>query len=102
MKAYIVEIKNYEEVGNEIVFAQNTKEARKQAYYCDIAEDYAERYIDICVRRYPAFDNMEKLSECELLMQKWRYGWWFSDEWNCPDPDTTTNEEFLNWYKNNY
>lgn len=85
--------------GNAIVFANNTKEAKKKfmAHHYGVA-DYAESYIDIYVKRASSFDGMEKASDAELMCEQWKQGWWFHQD-GVPDVETATDEDFYEWYK---
>lgn len=94
MKAWIVSVYQDDDQGNEIVFADNLKEAKVAGYRTELEFD---SYTDIRVKRYKIFDDMEKLSERELCKVKWREGWWFFQE-GCPDCETATDEEFYAWY----
>lgn len=96
MKAYYLTTVDEEEA--TIVFAENIKEAKKQIYSTDI---YFDSWIDIRVRRDSRYDGMEKLSEAELALHQWRDGWrWF--DYENPDPDTATDQEFLDWYRETF
>lgn len=93
MKAYIVGVESDPDAGNEIVWAKNSKEARRTAQYMDIS-DSAESYIDVYVRREQEFDDMENASEKEIMLKKWHEGWQW-DNISIPDPDYATDEEFI-------
>lgn len=82
----------------EIVFANTAREAKK---LIDSTDLYYERWIDIEVRRYPAFDGMENLSKREFAKETWRYGWTWYDL-ATPEPEETTDEEFYKWYDENF
>lgn len=98
MKAYLGGIRSYEDVGNIIVFAKNSKEALKFVRWDDIS-DYAESYIDIYAKRCPEFDDMEMLSAKEFMKEQWRRGWWFDiGKRPVPDCDEALDEEFYQWY----
>jgi len=43
MKAYVVGNKEEPEIGNEVIYAKNTKEARRVAHSTDIAEEMARK-----------------------------------------------------------
>ena len=101
MKAYIVSLKNDDSRGNEILFAENTKEAKKQALSCGLYS-YADSYIDLIVRRYKQFDNMESFSDMELQKEMWRLGWWFVDMDDLPDCDKASDEDFFEWYRDKH
>lgn len=76
MKAYKVGLYSDDDIGNEIVFAENSKEARIKAHKTQIAESQ-ESYIDVYATRYSEFDGMENSSEEEMLYKKFQCGWWF-------------------------
>lgn len=100
MKAYLIGLNSNPDAGNEIVFAKNVKEAKKNAYNLSFTDE-AENYIDIYVKRYPTFDDMENLSGKEFTRKKWREGWWFFQD-GYPDWDGSTDEDFDRWYKNTF
>ncbi|WP_429976639.1 hypothetical protein [Enterococcus sp. AZ051] len=100
MKAYKVGLKSDPDVGNEIVWAKNSKEAMKQAQTLDLA-DTKESYIDVEVKRYSVIDDMENLSHREFTKAQWRDGWWFHQS-GCPFEDVSTDEEFYKWYDSIY
>ncbi|WP_321388979.1 hypothetical protein [uncultured Enterococcus sp.] len=96
MKAYIVGVTSDPDSGEEIVFANTAKEARQKADCMDLT-DYAESWIDIFAKRYPAFDDMENSSEDEIALKKFREGWNWFDRLNQPEEETTTDDEFFDW-----
>lgn len=98
MKAYSLSVNGDDDQGQVIVFANTVKEAKKKFCFTDLQCD---RYIDIRVKRNQDFDNMENLSEIEFAKEQWKQGWrWY--DYNTPDPNETTDEEFYKWYKNNF
>lgn len=100
MKAYYLSIKDEEDAGGEIVFANTAKEAKKQAYGSDFAAN-AESYIYIRVHRDKRYDGMENLSRAALALHQWKDGWrWFDTEY--PDPYDATDAEFIEWYNRNF
>lgn len=97
MKAYIVGLRSNDDVGNEIVFAKNSKEAMKKAQSLDLS-DWKESYIDVYVKRNNAFDGLENDSD-GILIKKWQEGWsWFDKAPGMPEPETSTEQEFFDWY----
>lgn len=98
MKAYFVWIENRYDAGNEIIFAKNTKEARNLAHTTQIAGD-ADRFIDVRVKRYPAFDDKENLNARDFIRLQLDEGWHFDQGYidgNC------TDKEFDLWYERNF
>lgn len=100
MKAYILEFRDDPEAGCEIVFANTSKEAKRQAVGMDFYEASGE-WLELRVRRYKKFDDMEKSSKAELAKVQWREGWWFH-EVGYPDVEEATDEDFYEWYENTY
>lgn len=96
MKAYITGIRDDDDAGNEIVFAETAKKARSKVWGTDFTA-FAESYIDIYAHRYPQYDGLEDLSPRELAKTQWRDGWWFHQD-DYPDPDEATDEDFYEWY----
>lgn len=96
MKAYVVGLESNPDAGNEIVFAKNSKEAKKIAHTIELT-DNKESYIDVYVKRNPTFDDMENLPQKVVDKVKWREGWRFFQE-GCPNCETATDEEFYAWY----
>lgn len=99
MKAYIVGDKWNEDAGNIIVFAENIKDAKKQGWESEM--DF-ERYIDMTVRRCKDFDGMENADEEELLIARWRHGWWFDTYSSPPTPEESTDQDFWDWHEKEY
>lgn len=93
MKAYILGIKGDDDAGNEIVFAETAKEARKM-----VSLTY-DSWIDVYARRCKEFDGMENSTPKEMLYKCWKEGWWFHQS---PLPDEATDEEFDKWYEENF
>lgn len=100
VKAYIIGLESNPDVGNEIVFAKNGREARKMADGLDLT-DGRESYIDVTVHRAPSFDDMENLTDRELMKIKWREGWWFHQS-DCPFEVGASDEDFYKWYDQVY
>lgn len=95
MKAYLVGVTSNSDSGQEIVFANTAKEARKIADGMDIT-DFAENWIDIYATRQPSFDDMENKPD-EIALKKFRDGWTWLDRSGCPNPETATDDEFFEW-----
>ncbi|NWN99273.1 hypothetical protein [Tetragenococcus halophilus] len=95
MKAYVVGNKEEPEIGNEVIYAKNTKEARRVAHSTDIAEE--SEFIDVEVHRAYEFDNTEDFSKKEFMKLQWKEGWWF-EEPGAPDPWSSSEEVFYKWY----
>ncbi|MDN6745140.1 MAG: hypothetical protein L0L65_10045 [Tetragenococcus halophilus] len=93
MKAYVVGNKEEPEIGNEVIYAKNTKEARRVAHSTDIAEE--SEFIDVEVHRAYEFDNTEDFSKKEFMKLQWEEGWWFE---GAPDPWSSSKEDFYKWY----
>ncbi len=100
MKAYIVGLTSNPDVGNAIVFAKNSRDAKILAYGLDLT-DTRESFIDVTVHRAPVFDEMEDLSEREIMKVQWREGWWFH-QGDCPLEAESTDEDFYIWYDRVY
>lgn len=101
MKAYCLSIKDDDDAGQAIVFADNVKDAKKQVYSHDMLVDAMEEWTWLRAHRAKQFDDMENLSKAELSLHQWHDGWrWFDMDF--PDPDEATDEEFLEWYEENF
>lgn len=99
MKAYSLSIKDNDDAGQEIVFAENGRAAKK--LIGDLA-DSLEEYTDLRVHRDKRYDGMEKLSPAQLAFHQWRDGWQWFDMYDMPDPDHATDAEFYKWYERNF
>lgn len=99
MKAYCLSIKDNEDAGNEIVFAENARAARGKIG--DLS-DSLEEWIDLRARRAPEYDSMENLTQAQLAFQQWRNGWQWFDEYDMPDPKDATDAEFYKWYESRF
>ncbi len=94
MRAYYLSIKDNDDAGQEIVFANTAKEAKKKIH---TLYDDLDNYLDLRVNRAKEYDGMEKLSPAQLAFVQWQNGWrWFDVDY--PDPDTATEAEFMEWY----
>jgi hypothetical protein len=100
MKAYHLSVKDEDDAGGAIVFANTVKEAKKQVFRHEmLAEALAGGWLALRANRTRKYDGMENLSEAELAKEQWRDGWKFFDM-DYPDPDEATDAEFIAWYKN--
>lgn len=94
MKAWVLSIKNEDDQGQAIVFAENRTEAKKMLWTTHLE---ANSWIDIEARRYSNLDDMEKSSEVERSLILWRDGWrWY--DYETPEEEETTDDEFREWY----
>ena len=93
MKAYKLSVKNDSDQGEVIVFAQTSREAKKNwHWYLD-----AGSFLDKLVHRAPEFDDMENATELELMTKQCQYGWrWFNYN-DVPDVETATVADFMAW-----
>ncbi|WP_405103111.1 hypothetical protein [Oceanobacillus sp. FSL H7-0719] len=75
MKAYKVwNIHNHEGY-QDIVFAESSKEAKKQGSRLDNCSD--AEWIDLRVNRVPYLDGMENRTLEEIMYVALQNGWWF-------------------------
>lgn len=94
MKAYYLSIRDDDDQGGQIVFADNATDAKKQI---DSNQFVWDNWIDIQAHRWKRFDGKETLSKSELALFQWKDGWrWFDMDY--PSPDEASDEEFQNWY----
>ena len=97
MKAYYISIKDDEDQGGHLVWDTTVKNARKRVNESNL--DY-ETWLDVQCYRQKSFDGMEELNEEELMLEKWKQGWWFdSGEPIFDDYKENTDEDFLTWYR---
>jgi hypothetical protein len=96
MKAYTLYIDGNEDAGQEIVFANTAREAKKQIYGTDLGGEL-ENWTDLRVNRDKRYDGMESLTRAQLSLKLWRDGWRYFDL-DYPNPDTASDEEFLKWH----
>jgi hypothetical protein len=95
MKAYILGIRDDDDQGEFVVFADNAQEARKLVNGTDLQY---ERWIDVRSYRAKRWDNLEHLDDAHLHLELWKEGWrWLFTSY--PDPETDTDETFLAWYE---
>lgn len=100
MKAYYLTIKDDDDAGAAVVFANTAKEAKAKIYGTEVGNS-VENWIDIRVNRAKSFDGMENLTDAELALMQWHKGWRYLDM-DYPDPDEATDAEFLEWYERNF
>lgn len=96
MKAYLLGDRSDPDAGNELVFANTAREARKQIYSTDICPD---SWIDVTAHRAEKWDYLEGQPRREQYKAFWRDGWWFYES-GCPDADEGTDEDFYKWFDN--
>lgn len=99
MKAWYLDIKNDPDQGAFVVFANTRNEARGMADSKDLMYD---SWIDISATRFRSMDDKEHLDDAHLTLELWRnHGWrWWDIEY--PEPEETTDAEFLKWYDGVY
>lgn len=93
MKAWYLSIKNGDD-GRFVVFSDTRNGARSQADSNDL---FYDNWIEIEATRAKKFDGLEKLPKRELDKVLWRDGWQWLD-YDAPEPDDTTDEQFYAWY----
>lgn len=101
MKAYYLSVKDEDDAGQAVVFATSSKEAKKQVFSHDelvIALDGG--WINLRVNRAKRYDGLEN-SDTDLALAQWKDGWRWFDRYDMPDPDTATDQAFLDWYRDN-
>lgn len=103
MKAYCLSIKDEDDAGKAIVFANTAKEAKKQVFgHDELVEALQGGWIDLRVNRAKIYDGMENLDSAHLALHKWKDGWFWFDLYDMPDPDEATDAEFIEWYRDNF
>lgn len=100
MKAYILGMRSDPDEGNEIVFADTVREAKKQAIGMDFYESSGD-WLDLYANRYKKYDDLEHLTRKELALHQWRDGWWWHEP-GYPDPDEGTDQDFYKWYDSTF
>lgn len=102
MKAYYLSVKDEDDAGQAIVFASTAREAKKQVFAHDeLVMAMDGEWVNLRVNRAKRYDGMDKLSSAELALHQWKDGWrWFDHDY--PDPDTATDQEFLDWYNKTF
>ena len=94
MKAWVLSLSNDQDQGQDIVFADNVAQAKKQIWQTNLE---ADGWIYIRANRYKILDGMEKAADYERHLIMWRNGWgWY--EHDTPYSEETTDEEFKEWY----
>lgn len=109
MKAWLVEnTRDYDYFfWNEIIFAENYKEARKLAMRTDLYEG-SEDFIYLRVRRYPDMDDTENLNHKDYTYKLWLSGWMWTEAKYPLDPYDNYSDkreariDFLEWYSKYY
>lgn len=108
MKAWIVEnIRISGDFGwNEIVFANNYKEAKKLALETDLYE-YNSDFVNMRVKRYPNMDNTENLNHKDYTYKLWLSGWMWEGAYPLDPYDNYSDKQearidFLKWYSEYY
>ncbi|KRL08012.1 hypothetical protein [Liquorilactobacillus hordei] len=97
MKAYSVEVISDPDYGQEIIWAENTKEARKKARCTEMAGN-ADGFLDLRVTRSSGFDDCENMNADDFAWKQHQEGWiWFEiPQLNNED---LTKEEFIKLVK---
>ena len=95
MKAYTLQEKGNYEAGMYVVFANTASEAKSKVGSTDLDPD---EYINIRVKRAPEFDGMEKATERELALKKWKEGWIWYDFPDMPEFGDSEDSEFIAFY----
>ena len=105
MKAWSVRNITDDDLGQEIIWADNVKEAKKKACQTDMMMEVFS-YIDLRVHRAPEFDGMEGLSRKDFRKQQWINGWQFYDGTELPYFDDLKSYEvdktWDDWYQENF
>lgn len=103
MKAWIVENTSsdyWSDDWNEIVFADNYREAKKKATYTSL---FNGDYLNLRVKRYPDMDYTENLNHKDYTYKLWLSGWMWDDTYQLAPYDEYDDEhkariDFLKWY----
>ncbi len=109
MKAWLVEnTRDYDYFDwNEIIFADNYKQARKLALQTELYET-SEDFVHMRVRRYPDMDDTENLNRKDYTYKLWLSGWMWTDGKYPLDPYDNYDDkrkariDFLKWYSDYY
>ena len=106
MKAWIVEniSGNYMGDWNEIVFADNYREAKKNATYTSL---FNGDYLNLRVKRYPDMDDTENLNHKDYTYKLWLSGWMWEGAYPLDPYDNYSDKrkariDFLKWYSEYY
>lgn len=101
MKAWIISNPWDDEGRQALTFADTRNEAKSHAGWFDIECDW----IDLRAIRAKTFDNMENLSEKELMRMQWHEDWWFeygNDRLPHFDEEGVTEQTFDDWWSRTY
>lgn len=93
MKAYSIEVVSEPDYGQEVIWAKNTKEARKLAWYTEMASN-ADGFLDLRVVRASAFDGCENMNADDFAWKQHQEGWRWYEIPKLNDEDLT-KEEFI-------
>ena len=101
MKAYLISDNSNGDLGEEVTFAKTAREAKANAKGFENFDN--TEFIDLRVKRCPSFDGCENYTEEQIALKQWHDGWFFFDNDDVPDVDSSaTDEEFLKAYFPNY
>lgn len=108
MKAWIVENTDcdWDKGWNEIVFADNYREAKKKATHTSLCET-RDDFLNLRVRRYPDMDDTENLNHKDYTYKLWLSGWMWEGAYPLDPYDNYSNKreariDFLKWYSDYY
>lgn len=106
MKAWIVEntTNDWDKDWNEIVFADNYREAKKKATYTSL---FNGDYLNLRVKRYPDMDDTENLNHKDYTYKLWQSGWMWEGTYPLDPYDNYSDKQearidFLKWYNKCY
>ena len=107
MKTWIVENTSSDYWGddwNEIVFADNYREAKKKATYTSL---FNGDYLSLRVKRYPDMDDTENLNHKDYTYKLWLSGWMWLGTYPLDPYDNYSDKQearidFLKWYNEYY
>lgn len=104
MKAYEVTNCKNDDLGTEIIFAENSRQARNQAWHSTQIGRESDNYTDLKVKRFPPADGYENKPRIELMTFLWHdHGWRFFDYPDMPDIERgATEEEFRAWFEHTF
>lgn len=108
MRRWIVEntTDDWDKDWNEIVFAENYKDAKKKATHTNLCET-RDDFLNLRVKRYPDMDDTENLNRKDYTYKLWQSGWmWESAHPLAPydeyDDEHKARLDFLKWYSKYY
>lgn len=109
MKAWIVEntTNDWDKDWNEIVFADNYREAKKKATHTNLCET-SDDFLNLHVRRYPDMDDTENLNHKDYTYKLWLSGRMWTeakyplDPYDNYDDKREARLDFLKWYNEYY